>query len=225
MQQAGINGGAITTVANGISSAVFSGAYGTFSTNIVSGAPDPGVIFPDLLFSNALETSSSAAGTLIVWVTAQGLREPTRTANLNSSFTANEIPSGWKVTEKTFYDAENGLFTTTTPAGSMTFTAIGTQTASDLINFTIPFSVTHKYVIVATGAGSTNNTIDTKGSGARLPCPARHGTAGIWHDWLDRTPPQRLTYHLRHRRIIHLCSMNDFSLDGCVASVSGWAVP
>lgn len=162
MQQDGINGGAITTLATGSSSASFSGAYGTFSTNIVSGAPDPGVTFPNLLFSNALDTSSSTAGTLIVWVTGQGLTEPTGLANLNSSFTANEIPSGWTVTEKAFYDAGNGLFATTTPAGSATFTAIGTQISSDLINFAIPFSVTHEYVIAATGAGSTNNTIDTR---------------------------------------------------------------
>ena len=62
MQQAGVNGGAITTVASGASSASFTGSYGTFSTNIVSGAQDPSVTFPDLLFSNALDTSSSAAG-------------------------------------------------------------------------------------------------------------------------------------------------------------------
>jgi len=161
MQQAGVNGGAITTVATGASLASFTGSYGTFSANIVSGAQDPSVTFPDLLFSNALDTSSSTAGTLMVWITGQDLMEPTGAANLNSSFTANLVPSGWTVTEKTFYDAGNGLFTTVTPAGSATFTGISTQTASDFINFATPFSITHEYIIAATGAGTTNDTIDT----------------------------------------------------------------
>ncbi|MGH7076533.1 MAG: PEP-CTERM sorting domain-containing protein [Acetobacteraceae bacterium] len=161
LQESGVNGGAITTVASGPSSSTFTGSYGTFSANIVTGAEDPSVVFPDLVFSNALNTSTGGAGTLMVWVTGQNIMEPTATANLHSSFTANEVPAGWTITEKTFYDAGNGLFTTTTPTGSAIFSAIGTQMADQSINFTAPFSITHEYIITATGSGTTNNTIDT----------------------------------------------------------------
>ncbi|MGH7101694.1 MAG: PEP-CTERM sorting domain-containing protein [Acetobacteraceae bacterium] len=161
MQQSGMNGGAITTVASGSSSASFTGPYGTFSANITSGAEDPSVTFPDLLFSNTLDTSTGTAGTLTVWVSGTDMTEPTSAANLNSSFTANLVPSGWTVTEKTFYDAGNVLYGTTTPVGSATFTALGTDTASTSVAFAAPFSITHEYIISATGAGTTNNTIDT----------------------------------------------------------------
>ncbi|MGH7049826.1 MAG: PEP-CTERM sorting domain-containing protein [Acetobacteraceae bacterium] len=161
LQETGFNGGAITTVATGASSATFVGSYGSFSANISSGAEDPSVVFPDLLFSNSINTSTSKAGTLTVWVTGTDMTQPTTAAILNSSFTANKVPTGWTVIEKTFHDAGNGVFATTTPAGSATFSAIGTQSAEKLIDFTTPFSIPHEHIVTAIGTGSTNNTIDT----------------------------------------------------------------
>lgn len=163
LQQAGTNGGAITTVAGPLASvATFVGPYGTFSTNIESGATNPaGVGFPDLLFSNSINTSTSTPGTINVWVTASDLNEPTATADVRSSFTSNTLPAGWTVVEKTFYDAGNGIFTTTTPLSSATFNAIGTDKGTNTISFTTPFSITEEYIITATGTGTANSTIDT----------------------------------------------------------------
>jgi hypothetical protein len=68
LQQAGVDGGAITTVASGTSNASFGGSYGSFSFNSISGATSPSVAFPDLVFSNAIDTSADTSGTLTVWV-------------------------------------------------------------------------------------------------------------------------------------------------------------
>lgn len=163
LQQAGTNSGNITTVAGPAASvATFAGGYGTFSTNIESGATNPGgVTFPDLLFSNSINTSTATAGTLNVWVTASDLTQPSALASMQSSFTSNTLPAGWTVVEKTFYDAGNGIFTTTTPLSSATFNAIGTDKAVNTISFTTPFSITEEYIITSIGAGTANSTIDT----------------------------------------------------------------
>ncbi|MGH7101693.1 MAG: PEP-CTERM sorting domain-containing protein, partial [Acetobacteraceae bacterium] len=162
MQQSGVNGGAISTVALGTSNATFTGAYGTFSTNIVTGAEDPSITFPDLVFSNAINTSSSTPGTLTVWVSGTDITEPTAPATVQSSFTANIIPAGWTVTENTYYDASDATYGTGTLLGTATFTARGVSATATPIAFTgSPFSITHEYIITATGAGTTNNTIDT----------------------------------------------------------------
>lgn len=163
LQEAGTNGGAITTVAGPLASvATFVGSYGTFSTNVVSGLTNPdGVSFPDLLFSNSVNTSTAKAGTLTVWVTGSGLTEPTGLADLQSSFTSNVLPAGWTVVEKTFYDSGDGIFTTTTPLSSKTFTSIGTHIAVNPVGFTTPFSITEEYIITASGKGSANSTINT----------------------------------------------------------------
>jgi hypothetical protein len=65
------------------------------------------------------------------------------------------------VTEETFYDAADTTYGTSDPLGSASFTAIGTDTASDSVNVTALFSVTEEYIITATGSGSSNDTIDT----------------------------------------------------------------
>ena len=71
LQEAGVNGGAITN--EGTSGSV-STSYGTFTTNIVGATGQP---LPfDLLSATSLNTSSSTAGTLNVWVTVQGLTSP-----------------------------------------------------------------------------------------------------------------------------------------------------
>ena len=161
LQESGVNGGAITTVGSGASSASFSGAYGTFSFSSITGAGIPSVTFPDLLFSDSINTSTSTAATLMVWVSGTSLTQPSGLASLDSAFTANKVPAGWTVTEKTFYDAANTVYGTATPTGSATFSAIGTATGTTLINFTTPFSLTHEYIITATGSGTANDTIDT----------------------------------------------------------------
>src|SRR6516225_8651431 len=88
--------------------ATFVGAIGTFSTNIVTGTVG---VFPSLLGSTTSNISTATPGTLEVVVTAQGLTTPTLA--FTSSLTSNTLPAGWSVTEQTFVDTANGLFTTT----------------------------------------------------------------------------------------------------------------
>lgn len=161
MQEATTNGGAITTEASGSGDVgIVSLTYGTFRFNNVSALDTTDLGMPDILFSNSINASSASAGTIHVWITAQGLTQPTGVANLNSSFTSNVLPAGWTVTETTYYSATNALYGGTA-VNSATFNNIGTSTQYSLINFSSLFSVTQEYTITSTGLGTANNTIDT----------------------------------------------------------------
>lgn len=159
-------GGPITTVATG-SSAVTVGpiSFGTFTLNSMSAFDTTGLGgLPALLNSNTINTSSSAPGTLTVWVTVQGLAAPTSTTLVESSLTTNSLPAGWTLTESDFMDTGGGLYTGTLVSTHM-FTgpltnSTATETAS--VAFVPGYSFTEKYVITATGSGNTNDTIDAK---------------------------------------------------------------
>ncbi len=161
LQESGTNGGAITTENTG-SGAINAGplSYGTFTVNQVSADDTAALLLPTILDSNSINASSSTAGTLTIYITAQGLTAPTGLSNLNSSFTANSVPSGWTVEEETLYSSTDALYGGTL-VDSADFTSIGTNIKSGLVDFTSPFSVTEEYIITATGAGTANDTIDT----------------------------------------------------------------
>jgi PEP-CTERM motif len=172
LQQTGVNGGAITTVATGSGSATLAGmAYGTFTLNQANAQDFAVLPQPGVLNSNALNISSSAGGTLNVWVTAQGAMSPAGLLNFLSSFAVNSLTGLiGQVTEETYLDTGNGLYATTTLLASHTFTGLGTAgpivTAQLLTG--MPFSVTELFQIKATGAGSDNITINL----AAVPEPA-----------------------------------------------------
>jgi len=113
LQEAGVNGGAITPV-NGLV-----GAYGTFSHIDAFGLANPANITPfptePLLQGGTIEVSSEP-GTLVVWLTTAGnLIGPgggPPVKAFESSFTQNLLPSGWTVQVDTFLDPADGLFTT-----------------------------------------------------------------------------------------------------------------
>jgi hypothetical protein len=103
------------------------------------------------------------AGTLHVFVTAQGLSSPLGLNSLLSAFAVNNLTGSiTSVTEQTFFDAGNGLYSTSTPLSSATFTAIGTSSPPGVVEtLASPFSVTEEYTITAaTGLGNANLTID-----------------------------------------------------------------
>jgi len=160
LQQAGVNGGAITTVAGpGVGSAVFAGgAYGSFTFNNVSATGRPTTPLPDILASTTTNISSTTAGTLNVWVTSVGNTDVG--SSWTSSFTSNLLPTGWTVTEKTYLDNANTAFGTAIQLGSAVFNAIGTSVSSILVPSDNEYSVTHLYTIVATGAGTALSTIN-----------------------------------------------------------------
>jgi len=159
LQQAGVNGGAITLEAVGAGSAsINSIPYGTFTANNVDGTGRPTLALPDILDSNSLNVSSATAGTLRVYVTSQN---NTDVSNVwLSAFTSNRLPTGWTVTEQTFLDPANGLFTTAIALGTAVFSAIGSSAAAAIAASGSNYSVTHLYTIVATGLGNANSTIN-----------------------------------------------------------------
>jgi hypothetical protein len=157
LQEAGVNSGAITTVASGIGTAGVIGlAYGSFTLNNLSGMSSPFVT--DSISGNSANVTAGA-GTLNVFITASGLTAPT--SAFFSSFTENVLSAGVTVQQLTFYDAGNGIFATTTPLGSTTFSNIGsTVQTSFLDSGPGPYSVTEEYIITAgLGGGSANSTI------------------------------------------------------------------
>jgi len=160
LQQSTVNGGAITVEAVGPAGFASIGAlpYGTFTANTVDGTGRPILPAPSVLDSSSLNVSSAAAGTLRVWITSQGNTDVTN--SWLSSFTSNLLPAGWSVTEQTFLDPANGLFSTAINLGTAVFNQIGTSVAAAIAASGNNYSVTHLYTIVATGAGVANSTID-----------------------------------------------------------------
>ena len=80
LQEDGVNGGAITTVATGDGLANIAGlAYGTFTSVSVTGLGygDTGDFF-SALFSDVIGASSATPGTLTVYVTLDGARLPVK---------------------------------------------------------------------------------------------------------------------------------------------------
>jgi hypothetical protein len=159
LQETGVNGGAITPVdVSTLGSLAYDSTYGTFTVNLITANGTPGNPEPDLGTTTS-NTSSTTAGTLYVYVTEQGLSSPTGVNSFFSSLTANVLPAGWTVTESTLVSTSNALYTGT-GLDSNSFTAIGTQTQSDgTPSLANPYSETEEYVITATGAGQTEDTI------------------------------------------------------------------
>jgi hypothetical protein len=184
----GVNGGAITTETTGSAAATLGAiSYGTFRLNQATAQDTAGIGLPALLNSNSLNTSTESAGVLHVWVTAQGLTDLVGLASFVSTFAVNALSSGMSVVEQTFYDAGNGVYATTTPLSSATFTAIGTSSPAGVPETPAgPFSVTEEYTITASGAGNANLTIDLS---AAVPEPAALtllASALLGFGWLAR---------------------------------------
>jgi hypothetical protein len=161
MQEAGFNGGTITTAGSTSSSALaVASSYGNFDPVTVSASLGAS---PGSLFSNSIDTSALGVGTLNVYVTEQGITSPVGQVNFFSAFTANVVPVGWTVVESTYLDSANGLYTVS-PAdllSTVTFTSAGTTDESNYnLTATGPYSVTELFTITATTEFSANNTID-----------------------------------------------------------------
>jgi PEP-CTERM motif len=165
------------TIASGNGSAAVAGSpLGTWTvTASASGTPP---LTQTELDSNTIVIQSGGAGTLRLAVTEQGNTAPIGSTTFNSSFTANTLTAGiMSVTEATFEDNGNGLFTTTTALNSSTFVSIGaTGPFASTVTTTNPFSVTEFYTITASGPGNVNLTINLDTVG--VPEPASLGLLG-----------------------------------------------
>ena len=164
-QEAGVNSGNITTVGTGSGTLTIpTTPYGSFTINQAN-AQDFAVLPGNgLLNSNNLNISSNTAGTLTIWVTAQGLSF-SGVQDFRSSFAVNEISGSiTNVAESTYFSPTNGLFDMgLSPLDSASFTAIATAGPFNTSGSTSgTYSVTEKYVITDVGgaAGDDNITID-----------------------------------------------------------------
>jgi hypothetical protein len=156
--------------------------WGAFNANQITATGRPINPLPNILGTTSFNISTEGPGTLRVFVTSQNNTDVS--SSWISSFTSNSLPAGWQITEQTFIDTANGLFTTTgatvTQLGSAVFNAIGTSVTAALAASGSNYSVTHLYTIVATSAGSALSTITlaTPLPGA-LPLFAT-GLLGLW---------------------------------------------
>src|SRR6185436_14303090 len=108
LQQAGVNGGAITTVATGAIAAVYAASYGTFELELVTGTDG---VDPTILGSTTSDHNfeTTTGGSIDIYVTRDNIGGPIPFKFL-STFTSNVLPSGWTVTETTYADAANGMY-------------------------------------------------------------------------------------------------------------------
>jgi hypothetical protein len=168
-----VNGGAIQTVAvdpTNTAAGVVNFSLGSFTINNISAI---GPVLPlDLLSSNSLNTSSTTAGFLDVFITETNVAANLVHGGFISSLTSNTLPAGWSVTESTFWNAAN---TSAYGAGALlashTFGNIGTSVIGTLVQPSANFALTEQYHIVATGSGTANSTIDL----SSVPEPATWG--------------------------------------------------
>jgi hypothetical protein len=160
------NGSAISTVASGTGTASFDGSFGTFDANSVTAFGNPPQLDPSLLDSISLDTTNvSGDDTLDIFVTSQGLTAPTGNVDFISSFTQQLLSKGWSVTEETFLDPSDGLYSETDPLGSATFSSLGSSTGSKYaVTGSGPYSLTEEIIIKTDGKGSSSSTIDLQGT-------------------------------------------------------------
>jgi len=153
-------GGGISTVASGTTTASFSGSFGTFSLVNVSGTGTFSLNLPD--FGSSTFQVSGSGGTLDVWISDQGITSPTGLTAFLSAFTANLLPIGWTVTEYTYVDNTNAQYGTATLLNSSpTFTTTGSATGTNSAITSSLYSVTERFVITANATpGTTNDTIN-----------------------------------------------------------------
>ena len=164
LQAAGVNGGAITALANdgGTGSVTYApsvSTYGTFSTNSISafGAP---ILPQGSLSSNTIDASSSAAGTLKIWITEQGYTSPTGSGQFMTGLTSNFLRGGVTSVELiTYINPANGLYGGTI-LSDVLFKGIGSSSIThNSPPLPGPYSLTQEYILTATGSGSTQDTI------------------------------------------------------------------
>jgi hypothetical protein len=159
------NGGALVTPGDldpSAEGALVSFSVGGFTINTVTGTGIPGATPPTLLTTSATNIQSSGVGTLDIYITSQGNLSPLGTLGFLSGFTSNaQGGGGLTVSESTWLDPANGLFSLITQIGAAAFpplvgafTDVGFASTGDG-----PYSLTAWYHIEASGAQTSTATI------------------------------------------------------------------
>ena len=180
LQEAGVNGGAITNEGSGTNSFSLTGVgYGNFIfyANVSTQST------PVLLNSN-IGAGASTNGTTNLFVTASGLTTPlgfpvTFTSNLSGFF----LPAGWTAVEQTFLNTNNSIFGTGTLLSAGTFSVPNTPDINQILAAAVgagPYSVTEQFTITASNInGLTSANLDINLSGVALGTPGPIAGAGL----------------------------------------------
>jgi hypothetical protein len=173
-QEAGFNGGAITTVGTGSGAVgILPMPYGTFTINQLNAEDFSVLPGPDVLNTNALDVSSATAGILTIWITAQGLSY-TGVQTFESAFAVNQLSGSIvAVAETTFFSPTNSLYDTgQIPLDTAVFANIGIKGPKDESGLTSgTYSVTEQYVILDNGNGIGDNNVTIDLSASPVPEP------------------------------------------------------
>lgn len=155
---------------SGANSATGSATFGGFTViDTAAGGDAPPATG---LTSTNIDVKASGAGSLDLWATITGLTTATGIQPWISGFTTNLLPtSTWTITEKTWLDPLDAAFGTTILLGSAVLTSSLT-TAGNIVGANAglgPYSLTEEFIINATGAGASTNTISAVST---TPLPA-----------------------------------------------------
>jgi len=167
LQEAGVNGGAITTVATGtdFTSASYSGTYGDFKVTFDSAATDNGATLSDILQSTTKVTNNNGStATLHLWVTQTNYSLPAGSPLWMEAGLSGTVNSGTLAYGKIYQawaDKNNNAFGTgdfTLGAQSATPSGSTFDTGSAMNNFfrSGAYSVTTEINFTISGGGSAN---------------------------------------------------------------------
>lgn len=160
LQESGVNGGAITQKASGTGNASFTGSYGDFTVNQVSGIGNPPAPNPDVLVTQSINLSAASSGSIMVYISESDVTSNTGLQNWSSTLTSNNLPGGWSVSINTYVDPTNAINGTSQLLASHTFTGIDTY-VSPAVPFDVgsgPYSLTAVYTLTSSGRGTSNAT-------------------------------------------------------------------
>jgi hypothetical protein len=144
-------------------------SFGVFNLNSLSINSETFLAPPGILSSNTLDVDQTTTGThtLVLDITATGLKGPNALENFLSSFSVSGQTAGWSVIERTTI---NGVTLATTPL----FTGVSDSASSINAAFAgALFTADEHYTITSVGEGSFNGGIDI--SVSAVPEPATWG--------------------------------------------------
>lgn len=164
MQESGYNSGNVMQMATdgGSGSVAFNGSYGSFNFNTITAQGAP-ALNPGELDTSSIQTSSSLAGTINVFISQVGLTTPQGMESILSSFTSNVFRGGAiSVVEKTFIDTTNALWGMGTLLATQTFNGLGSTASTNAApNLSGAYSETIEYTImVGSGSSNVNDTVN-----------------------------------------------------------------
>jgi PEP-CTERM motif len=173
LQQAGVNGGAITTEATG-SGPVSLGTttYGNFTVNSVSASVGP---LPVLL-NSSIEATQSSSGTtnFYIWITAQGLTGIQGVVDFLSEWKVLDFPRGWNEQETAYLSNSDALYGGTEIKQITWINGYGHDYKNIMNSGDItgsPFSITEEFNIYPATVCTTSCTVDGSLDLSASPAP------------------------------------------------------